>query len=246
MKQYAPLLAAALLTFAGNALATRPMEEAIADNPDGGEAIPPSGLHATTTGSHVLLFDDGSWKPRPNYPGASTTAITDHGRTVELVEKADPAGRLRREWRFTSPSRGMIQVIVSRAITTDRSAHSNRDNCIPVITVRNLTDSSVFRLIAELEFKTEGSNGSAISVMLGPLDGGEEEEKVASPLFVPQCEYLSGTLHVPYCTYANGLDCRALVTTSRYGTIPLEMAPVEPAPPLPPVPPPPSSEGAKK
>jgi hypothetical protein len=224
-------LSALLLVAVGHGALAQP----IADNPDGGEAIPPSGLHATTTGDHVLIFQDGSWKKRQPLPGISTTAITDHGRSIALMEKSDPAsGKIRREWRYTSPSQGMIQIVVSRAITTDRSTHSNRDNCIPVITARNLSDSTLFRVIAELEFQTKDSGHSAISVMLGPLDGGEEEEKVASPLFVPGCEYLSAKLHVPYCTLTNGLDCRMLITSSRYGTIPVEMAAPEPDQPSPP------------
>ena len=93
-----------------------------------------------------------------------------------------------------------------------------------MVTVRNLTKLTLFRIIAELEFTAKDGTRASTSVMIGPLDDGEEEEKVASPLLVDECRGLTGTLHVAHCTYTNGLDCSIAVEASLYGAIPLQLA----------------------
>ncbi|MBF0255217.1 MAG: hypothetical protein HQL47_01905 [Gammaproteobacteria bacterium] len=189
------------------------------------EAIPPSGLSAVTAGRQVLLFQDGSWSTPGPVAGQSIQAITAQGRGVSLIEKpGQKPGSTERTWKYSGSTHGMIQVVVSRAIATDRSPHSDTDNCIPTITLRNLSDFTLHRVIAELEFFSKDGNRSAASVMFGSLDNGEEQERVASPLLVPDCTHLSARLHVPYCVFSNGLDCSVLIKASPYGTISLEMA----------------------
>ncbi|MEJ2610995.1 MAG: hypothetical protein P8179_13140 [Candidatus Thiodiazotropha sp.] len=190
------------------------------------EAIPPSGLGATTIGERVLLLSDGSWKIDNYYREDKVSAITDHGRTVSLTRKLDPNSQKPiLIWEYSDQSTGPIQILVSRAIDTGKSIHSNTDNCIPVITARNLSKLSLFRVIAELSFQTSDGNIASTSVMLGPLDQGEEEEKVTSPIYVDKCQNLTAMLHIPYCYFSNGLDCTNTVETSRYGTIPVQLAP---------------------
>lgn len=193
------------------------------------EAIPPSGLGATTVGERVLLLSDGSWKIDQFYSVDEVTALSDHGRTVMLSRKTDPATKhpvLR--WKYARGHGGPLQIVVSRAITTDKSGHSTNDNCIPVITIRNLTSLGLFRIIAEVEFTSRDGNGqSATSVMAGPLDEGEEGDYLASPLFLETCKNLEATVSVPYCTFDNGLDCSDVVTATRFGTIPAQIIDLE-------------------
>lgn len=193
---------------------------------DKDETIPPSGLGATTVGERVLLLPDGTWKLDQFYSADEVTAMSDHGRVVKLTRTTDPTTKrpvLR--WRYSKGHGGPLQIAVSRAITTDRSRHSKDDNCIPVITVRNLTNLGLFRIIAEVEFSVKDGGGqSAASIMAGPLDDGEEGDYLASPLFLETCKNLEATVNIPYCTFENGLDCRDVVTATRYGTIPATIA----------------------
>lgn len=190
------------------------------------ETIPPSGLGAMTVGERVLLLPDGSWKIDEFYKADEVTAMSDHGRAVLLSRITDPTTKkpvLR--WKYARGHGGPLQIVISRAITTDKSRHSTNDNCIPVITIRNLTNLGLFRIVAEVEFTPkDGSGQSATSVMAGPLDDGEEGDYLASPLFLKTCSDLKASVSVPYCTFENGLDCRDVVTATRFGTIPAEIA----------------------
>lgn len=189
------------------------------------ESVPPSGLGATTIGERIILYSNGTWKVNNYFREDKIPAITDHGRTISLTRKTDPSKQNPTLlWEYTDKSSGPIQILVSRAIDTGKSKHSTSDNCIPVITARNLSMLTLFRIIAELSFKTPDGSSSSTSVMLGPLDRGEEEEKVSSPIYVDNCQQLTATLHVAYCFFSNGLDCSKTVEASRFGTIPIQMA----------------------
>ena len=193
--------------------------------PGSHEALPPSGLGATTEGERVVLYNDHTWKVDEYNRQHDITAVTDHGRTVILHRKIDPTtSRPYLSWRYSDRSGGPIEVLISRAIDTERSEHSKTDNCIPVVTVRNLTRLGVFRIIVELEFTAKDGSKASTSVMLGPLDDGDEGEKVASPLLVDQCRGLTAKLHVGHCAFSDGLDCTSTVRASHYGAIPLDMA----------------------
>ena len=190
------------------------------------ETIPPSGLGATTVGERVLLFPDGTWKIDRYYSADEVTAMSDHGRTVSLSRTIDPVTNqpaLRR--RYARGHGGPLQISISRAITTDRSGHSTDDNCIPVITIRNLTNLGLFRVVAGVQFTSkENGSTSATSIMAGPLDDGEGGDYLAPPLFLKSCDNLEATVSISYCTFENGLDCRDIVTTTRFGAIPARMS----------------------
>ncbi|UUX48463.1 hypothetical protein NUH88_13710 [Nisaea acidiphila] len=185
------------------------------------EAFPSSGLGATTLGERVLLLPDGTWKVDDYYAADEVTAVTDHGRTVVLTRKTDPASKDSvLQWEYTRGHGGPIQIVVSRAITTDRSQHSKNDNCIPVLTVRNLTSLGLFRIVAELQFTGPNNVKAATSIMAGPLDDGEQGDFLSGPLFLDSCDSLTAELHIPFCQFENGLDCSSVVAASAYGTIP--------------------------
>ncbi|WP_420402301.1 hypothetical protein [Nisaea sp.] len=198
---------------------------------DHDEAFPSSGLGARTVGERVLLFSDGTWKVDQYYSADQVTAVSDHGRIVSLTRTIDPKTKepvLR--WNYARGHGGPLQIVVSRAITTDRSEHSKNDNCIPVITVRNLTNLGLFRIVAELQFDGAGEEVHAsTSVMAGPLDDGEQGDYLSSPLFIDTCSGLTARLHIPFCQFENGLDCRDVVAASAFGTIPAVLAPTEQA-----------------
>lgn len=185
------------------------------------EAFPSTGLGATTIGERVIILPDGTWKVDNYYQDDEVTAVSDHGRLVMLTRTKDPqTGEFVRTWSYTTGHGGPLQVVVSRAITTDRSLHSKNDNCIPVITVRNLTSLGLFRLVAELEFTSANGKNSATSIMAGPLDDGEQGDFQSGPLFLETCTDLTAKLHIPYCKFENGVDCRTVVSASGFGTIP--------------------------
>lgn len=190
------------------------------------EAFPSSGLGARTVGERVLLFQDGTWKVDQYYSADEVTAVSDHGRIVSLTRTIDPQTKEPvLKWEYSRGHGGPLQIIVSRAITTDRSLHSKNDNCIPVVTVRNLTNLGLFRIVAELSFEGSGDAHASTSVMAGPLDDGEQGDYLSSPLFIATCSGLTARLHVPFCQFENGLDCRDVVTASSFGTIPAVLAP---------------------
>lgn len=193
---------------------------------DEDETIPLSGLGATTVGERILLLPDGTWKIDQFYSADKVTAISDHGRTITLIRTIDPAtDKPLLHWNYSQSHGGPLQIVISRAISTDRSGHSFTDNCIPVITIRNLTNLGIFRIVAEIEFTSQTDDSrSATSIMAGPLDDGEETDSLSSPLFLKSCTNLQATVSVPYCTFENGLDCRGVITTTRFGTIPARMA----------------------
>jgi hypothetical protein len=217
----------AIAQTAGKTTATtsgnRPPAQSLLDRD---EAFPSSGLGARTIGQRVLLFQDGTWKVDQYYSADAVTAVSDHGRIVSLTRTIDPQTKEPvLKWDYTTGHGGPLQIIVSRAITTDRSEHSKNDNCIPVVTVRNLTNLGLFRIVAELEFDGANDVHAATSVMAGPLDDGEQGDYLSSPLFLDSCSGLTAKLHVPFCQFDNGLDCRDVVTASAFGTIPAMLAP---------------------
>jgi len=203
---------------AGNQPSARPVLE---DD----EAFPSSGLGARTIGQRVLLFSDGTWKINRYHVLDKVTAISDHGRTVNLMRTLDPKTNepiLR--WEYAEGHGGPLQIVVSRVITTDRSEHSKNDNCIPVITVRNLTNLGLYRIVAELEFGDATDIHASTSVMAGPLDEGEQGDYLSNPLILNSCLGLTARLHIPFCQFDNGLDCRDVVSASAFGSIPAVLA----------------------
>lgn len=195
--------------------------------PPNGESgtIPPSGMGATTSGQRVILLPDGTWKTDEHYSLEEMTAVTDHGQTITLTRGVDPKTKdVTLQWSYSGLRGGPLQIAVSRAITTDRSAHSSTDNCIPVVSVRNLSQIGLFRILIELEFTAPDGSTSGANLMAGPLDEGEETDIVANALFLNGCKNLTAKLQIPYCKFDHGLDCRHAVTASRVGAIPVELA----------------------
>lgn len=211
----------AAATSTGNRLPAQSLEER-------NEGFPSSGLGARTTGARVLLFEDRTWKVDEYSSVDEIAAVSDHGRTVRLTRTIDPKTKeLVREWEYTRGHGGPLQIVISRAITTDRSEHSKNDNCIPVITVRNLTNLGLFRIVAELQFEGAGDIHAATSIMAGPLADGEQGDYLSSPLIIDTCAGLTARLHVPFCQFENGINCRDVVTASSFGTIPTALAPAQ-------------------
>ncbi|MBT6609270.1 MAG: hypothetical protein HOB37_12525 [Rhodospirillaceae bacterium] len=189
--------------------------------------IPPSGIGATTVGQRIILFDDRSWKADDFYHRESVLAITDGGRTVALTQTVDPKSEQQiLSWEYTGSHEDKIQVLVSRALTVVHTKDTGQTNCVPIITARNLSGQSLFRIVAELQFVSAGKEVSATSVMIGPLDSGEGRNKTSSPLYDVACKNVTANLHVPFCKLSNGLDCRKLVIASKFSAIAL--AAVEP------------------
>ena len=227
LKPYALLLCAALVlgswVFAGPAVAQSSPTAAQSGAHD--MEIPTAGMGATTEGSRVILHSDGTWELNRFVDTSRVTAVTDHGRTVELSETTADDGTKTKVWKVTGTGGGgPIQVVVTRAVTTDLSIHSSRDNCIPVIKVRNLTKVSLHRIVVEIDFHTEGGAHGGTSLMFGPLPDGVEREEVSAPLFVPACKGLKGHARVPYCVFKDGVRCESIVIASDWGVIPLSMA----------------------
>lgn len=189
------------------------------------ETVPQNGIGATMAGARIRLLPDGTWVEDAFAGSKTTIAITDHGHTVDLSEDPIPNSKeKKRTWKPLGSGGGPIQIVVSRAINTAQSAHSTTDNCIPVVTVRNLTKIGVFRIVVELRFtdtRSPDRTTSSISMMVGDLDEGEQEDLVASPLLEPYCGGLEAEMHIPFCRFSNGVTCEHLVTGSRYGTIPI-------------------------
>ena len=179
-----------------------------------------SGL-AVSAGRRVLLHEDGTWQFPKVSEQREIDAITDTGRSVRLTETANENGCIDRNWTFVGNSSGVIQILVTRAITTDLSIHGNRDNCIPVIMVRNLNSSGLRKIIAEIEFSAPDGGRSSTSIMFGPIIHGEERERASAPLFVKECIGLTGVLKVPHCVLDNGADCQSITRASNRGVIPL-------------------------
>lgn len=203
------------------------------DPPETQEMLPPSGIGATTVGQRVILHPDGSWKEDKFKTDFEVLAVSDHGRIINLEGIKDPkTGKFKFQWHYTNQIDGEIQILVSRAIDTSRSAHSKDDNCIPVIKARNLTRLPVSRVVAELEFISGSGHVSSSSVMLGPLATGEEKDEIGSPLFVKNCQGLTAKLHVPYCRLNNGIDCTRMVGASGYSSIPITLRAIHQKPSL--------------
>lgn len=215
------LLPATLLAFASLGSTAPP---AAAQAADSQMIIPDSGMGATTEGSRVILYSDGTWKVDEYVDTARITAVTDHGSTVELTQSQQSDGTQKKTWTLTgSGGGGPIQVVVTRAVTTNLSIHSDRDNCIPVVKVRNLTQVVLHRIVVEIDFTGPAGSHGGTSLMFGPLADGVEREEVSAPLFVPACKGLIGQARVPYCIFKDGVRCENVVIASERGVIPLSM-----------------------
>ena len=190
----------------------------------GSMVMPSSGLQAVVPGRRVILDRDGSWRHLRTDNLDQAVALTDTGQMVELTIESDPDGEQLRTWRYLATGAGPLHIAVTRAVSTDKSLHSNRDNCIPVVSLRNLTKVRLFRIIIEIEFRDRSGKHGGTSLMAGPLEDGEQQEMVSSPLFLPGCDSLVGELHVPYCTFRDGTDCAHLVTASAIGSVPLTLS----------------------
>lgn len=178
---------------------------------------------ATMAGRRVVLHEDGTWQFPRTSEKREIDAVTDNGRAVRLTEVANATGCVERKWSFVGDSGGLIQIVVTRAITTDPSIHGNRDNCIPVIVVRNLNVNGLRTIITEIEFTSPDGASSSTSIMLGPLDHGEERERASAPLFIEDCMGLTGVITVPYCILDNDANCQPIIRASNRGVIPLTL-----------------------
>jgi len=181
--------------------------------------------HAVTQGRDVDLNPDGTWSYIPISKDNPVEAISNTGETITLRESIGSNDKIIRCWAVEEKSGGPIQIVVTRAVETEHSAHSQRDNCIPIVTVRNLNPHSLSRIISEIQFSNADGIGSSASIMFGPLDQGEEQGKTSAPLFVPGCKGLRGTVHIAFCRLDDGARCDAIVTASEFGVIPLTMSP---------------------
>jgi hypothetical protein len=186
---------------------------------------PKDSILAGMGGQRVVLHDDGTWQyPQPS-SGHDIDGVTDNGQSVRLSRSVDTNGCVIHKWTTLGSGGGLIQILVTRAITTDPSVHNNRDNCIPVISVRNLNANGLDKVIAEIQFTAPDGTQANTSILFGPLDHGEESEHASAPLFVRGCVGLVGVVTIPYCTLENDADCQAIVRASDRGVIPLKIAP---------------------
>lgn len=180
-------------------------------------------IEATITGLRALLNPDGTWALLPPVGVDVIDAVTDTGVSVGLTQEATPDGCIDQKWQTASAIGGLIHVFISRAIDTKNSAHSSRDNCIPVVSVLNLNRRELRGLLVEIEFLSPTGVKTGTSMMFDSLDEGEEKNRTGASLFVPGCEGLTGVLNVPYCMLKNGAPCTKLVIASKSGIIPLAM-----------------------
>jgi hypothetical protein len=192
-----------------------------------GKDVTGKDVHATVFGQEVLLKADGTWHFVDGFHGGKLEAISDLGEHVTLRETKAADGTVTRSWTPIGHGGGPIQVVITRALTTDANMHRQGENCMPVVQVRNLTDVGLKRMVVEIEFSSGDGEKSGASFMLGDLDDGEAGEKAGPALFVADCKSLTGTVHVPYCAFEDGVPCENLVVASNHGLIPLYMAPAE-------------------
>lgn len=179
---------------------------------------------ASSAGRSVILYEDGTWQFPKTIEKREIDAVTDTGQSVVLTEETAPDGCVVRKWTNVGISGGIVQIVVTRAITTDLSIHGNEDNCIPVIKVRSLNSGGLEKIIVETEFLAPDGTRSSTSLMFSHLDNGEEQELASAALFVKSCRNLSGVVTVPYCILYNAVDCRKIVRASSRGLIPLALA----------------------
>ncbi len=178
-------------------------------------------IEATTMGLRVALNPDGSWALVPPVGVDVIDAVTDTGQSIGLTRQTEPSGCIDQKWQAIGASGGLIHVFITRAIDTKNSAHSNRDNCIPVVSALNLNRQSLGEMLVEIEFSSPSGATTGTTMMFDALDKGEEKNITGASLFVPGCEGLTGVLRVSHCTLTNGTPCTALVTASDRGIIPL-------------------------
>ena len=214
------ILLAATLAPDGVALA---QTAADTHDPDGRMVVPKSGLEATIRGEHIILNQDGTWKHETDRNPDRAMGMTADGHMVELTITREDDGTQKKEWKYLGTGGGPLQVAITRAVTTDQSIHSDRDNCIPVITIRNLTKVTLHRILLDIEFVSADDSHGGTSLMMGPLDDGDQQEYVSPPLFVPGCKGLTATLRVPYCTFRDGARCENVVIASAWGVVPLTL-----------------------
>lgn len=182
----------------------------------------PSGLEATVVDREVLLFEDGSWSIDIGDGDMKAQAVTRDGRRVELNSAIDvETGERVSNWNFVDRHSGMLQVVISRAISTQGLVAPNEWSCLPQITVRNLTDLDVYGLVVELQITSMDASPFGTSMLLRTLKHGEARESNMQSLEGSGCQGLTATLHVPYCEFTNGVDCSGAVQASAFGLIPL-------------------------
>ncbi len=191
------------------------------------DAMGPNVMHkpiaAETSGHRVVLNPDGTWRlPKPSGTW-EMDAITETGHSIVLVETLRPEGCVERTWKVAPAGGGVIQIVVSRTITTAQSLHSQDDNCIPVIAARNLNAHGLQSVIAEIEFVATDGERATTSLLFGPLDHGEERERTSSPLFLAGCKGVTGSVRAVECRLDNGARCESIVRASDRGIIPLTM-----------------------
>ncbi len=179
---------------------------------------------ATTAGSRVLLLPDGTWMLEEPTATDSVEAVTDDGRQVILFQQTDDvSGEVRNVWTYTGSGGGPIQVLVARTIQIEPSVHGDTTHCIPIMKARNLSESTVDRLVAEIEFATDEDDKDAVSIMFTGLDPGEEGTVHGALLLLEECLGLSATLVVPFCSLQNGVRCERLVSASARGVVPMTL-----------------------
>lgn len=184
--------------------------------------IPDFGLRAKMQGLEVVLHKDGTWRLQDRTSLGAMIAITDTGDTVKLHFSQDANGLPVRSWKYSGVGAGPIQIVVTHSTSTAKSLHSQDDNCIPTIKVRNLSQLSLDKIVVEIEFSAADGQRSGLSIMTGPLDDGEEREVIGPALLVKNCEGLSGRLNIPFCLFTNGAPCASAVRASEFGAIPLK------------------------
>lgn len=182
----------------------------------------PSGLEATIVDREVLLFEDGGWSIDVGDGELEALAVTRDGRRVELNVATDTeTGERTRSWHFVDSHIGILQVVISRAISTQGLAEPNEWSCLPQVTVRNLTNLDVHRIVVELQITSREATPFGTSMLFQTLKHGDARETNMQSLEGSGCQGLTATLHVPYCEFTNGLDCSAAVQASAFGLIPL-------------------------
>jgi hypothetical protein len=184
--------------------------------------IPDAGLRAHMQGLEVILKKDGTWHLQDRNSLGAIIAVTDTGDTVKLRFSQDEKGQPIRTWEYYGNGAGPIQIVVNDAVSTAKSPHSQDDNCIPTIKIRNLSKMTMENIVIEIEFESTSGQKSGVSVMAGPLDHGEEKQINGPALLVESCAGLTGYVTIPYCVFSNEAPCSPAVKTSEFGVIPLK------------------------
>lgn len=191
--------------------------------------IPDSGMGATTVGQRIVLLRDPknglqTWKSDIFKSSEdSVMAIADNGATVALTIQNSDSNNPTFTWSYVNSSAGQIQILITRALKTPDAIDKRKTNCIPVVTVRNLTTHGMYRVVAEMEYLANNKVVSSGSSMFGPLDQGETQALTTDALYDANCGRISARMHIPFCKFSNGLDCKNRVVGSKFGAIPVKL-----------------------